>query len=54
MLPLALHSALLLTVVESLGLAILLRLRARGVAGGFYLELFLVGVAIWIAGSGRR
>jgi signal transduction histidine kinase len=50
MLPLALHTALLLTIVESLGLAALLRLRARGVVGGFYLVLFLIGVAVWITG----
>jgi len=50
MLPLAIHLALFLSLAESVALAILLRLQARGVIGGRYLVLFLVGVAAWIAG----
>ncbi len=50
MLPLALHIALFLSLVESLGLAILLALRARGVTGVRHLILFLMGVVAWIAG----
>jgi signal transduction histidine kinase len=50
MLPLALHAALFLSFAESLGLASLLAFRLRGVTGGSYLILFLLGVAAWIAG----
>ena len=50
MLPLTFHLALFLSLAESVGLAILLALRARGVLGDRYLVLFLAGVAAWIAG----
>jgi hypothetical protein len=48
--PIALHVALFLSFAESLGLAVLLSLLARGVTGVRYLVLFLLGVAAWIAG----
>jgi len=49
--PLVAHAALALALAESLALAGVLQLRVRGVAGGLQLVIFLVGVAVWIAGS---
>lgn len=47
MTPLAVHIALTLTFVESLGLGLLL-LRVRGVPGLHLLVGFLFGVAVWV------
>ena len=47
MLPFAFHVALLLGFAESIGLAVLLWLRAGAVPGVRYLALFLLGVAAW-------
>lgn len=49
--PIAIHIALGLALIESIGLALLLAIWARSVAGGRLLVLFLIGVAIWITGN---
>src|SRR5947199_6337538 len=49
MATLALHLTLTLALAESIGLAVLLWLRAGTVRGARYLVLFLLGVAAWIA-----
>lgn len=50
MLPALLHIALALGLAESVGLAVLLLLRARAVRGVGYLVAFLFGVGVWTGG----
>ena len=50
MLAAAYHGALALTVVASIGLAVLLATTGRGVAGGRALAVFVALVAVWVIG----